>query len=149
MPRLSRDIASQIAGLSNAAAARLITPLITIAIEAHPAIAAAEKLATALQAHGLPACASGDIDIYDGTLQLLVMSTAAPHRIEETLAIAGLPHQQLANDQGSDRITALYEVELDHQRVHIAISHDAAAPDPAAQPPVGLYHEPEAEAAPC
>lgn len=146
MPRLSRQIASQIASLTNAAAARLITPLIAIAIEAQPAIAAAEKLATCLQANGLPASANVDVDIYAGSLQLLVLTTAAPRRVEEALILAGLPHQQIASDHDNARITALYEAELDRQRVRIAISHDAAADAAPANtaPPVGLYHEPEA-----
>jgi hypothetical protein len=148
MIRLSRQIADQITSLSHAPAARLMAPMIAIAIEAQPAIAVAEKLATCLQANGLPAIASGDMNIYDGSLQLLVLSTAAPRRIEECLVLAGLPHRQLDIDAHTapGRITAIYEAELDRQRVRVATSHDAAAEAQAAHaaPPVGLYHEPEA-----
>lgn len=146
MIRLSRQIADQITSLVHAPVARRMAAMIAIAIEAQPAIAAAEKLATCLQANGLPASAHADMDIYDGTLHLLVLSTAAPRRIEEAMILAGLPHRQLDIDVHDGRISAMYEADIDRQRVRIATSHDSGAAEAHthAAPPAGLYQEPEA-----
>lgn len=146
MIRLSRQIADQITSLVHAPVARRMAAMIAIAIEAQPAIAAAEKLATCLQANGLPASAHADMDIYDGTLQLLVLSTAAPRRIEEALILAGLPHRQIGGEKSAGRTKAIYEANIDRQRVRIATSHDIGTVEAHthAAPPAGLYQEPEA-----